>query len=251
MGLIYNSILYYTLFNISYYAFSYAMYLCDKNEIYEEENMIVNKDELYVVDNDMIVDEIDMYVLSHKNLELKKSQDTNYEECMNTYNKVLGTVMMNTFIYSIPIVLFGGYYDMYIGDDIFMIKKCLIDLFFGLFCIDPLFYICHKLLHTKYLYSLFHKKHHEITKPVGISALYSTGFEFYFGNILPIFLPLYLVRAHPITVKIWMLIVIINTVVFAHSGYKKLADFHDKHHEHFNKNYGTDIFVDKIMDTYM
>jgi sterol desaturase/sphingolipid hydroxylase (fatty acid hydroxylase superfamily) len=207
------------------------MYLCDKHTEFTKP-----------------VDEIDMYE-NNNIITLQKSQRTNFEECTQTYNKVINTVMINTFVYSLPIIFYAGYYDtLFIND--FSLLKCLFDLGFALLCIDPFFYFSHRLLHVNPLYILFHKKHHEITKPVGMSALYTSCVEFYVGNILPIFLPLYIVGSHPITIKLWLMIIVINTIIFAHSGYKKLADFHDKHHQHFVKNYGTDMFVDKLMGTY-
>ena len=253
MNILYNSIVYYTVFNVTYYMSSYIVYLWDYNEICENEN---------IIKNNVIVDEIEMEmemkmdmgndINENKNsLTITKCQQTSLKELMDTYNKITKTVMLNTFVYSLPIILIAGYYDTTFELVSFSFIKCMCDLFFALLCIDPFFYIMHRLFHIKPLYKIFHKKHHEITKPVGMAALYTTWGEFYLGNILPIFLPLFIVGAHPFTVKIWIMIVIINTIFLAHSGYKKLADFHDKHHQFFTKNYGTDIFMDKIMGTYM
>ena len=243
MDILYNSFVYYTLFNVTYYTLSLVTFLCDYNTIYEPRNKI-------------IIDEIELNEYNQTSpiyspYTLFKSQQTNHNEIMQTYNKIITTVTMNTFVYSIPFIIMGGYYDTLFMHIPFTITKFICDIFITLVCIDPLFYLSHRILHINILYKLFHKKHHEITKPVGMSALYTSVTEFYVGNILPIFLPLLLINAHPLTVKIWLIIILINTIIFAHSGYKQLADFHDKHHKCFTKNYGTDMFVDKLLGTYI
>ena len=227
MDFLYNSLVYYTIFNATYYISSAIVALYDYKYNYDDKNN--TNDTNY----------------------LNKIQQTDLNEIVTTYKKIIPTVMLNTFVYSLPIILYAGYYDTYIMTLPFDYKKCFLDLCFAFICIDPFFYFSHRLLHHKFLYNTLHKKHHEITKPIGMAALYSTGIEFYVGNIFPIFLPLYIVTTHPITLKIWTIFVIVNTIFFSHSGYKKMADFHDKHHQYFNTNFGTDMYVDKLMGTYM
>lgn len=178
-----------------------------------------------------------------------KAQDSSNNEIMEVYRYVLPVVVKNTFLFSVPFALLGGLYDVkYQGD--FSMMKCLFDMFVALLCIDPFFYCVHRMLHIPMLYKLIHKKHHEITKPVGMAAVYSTVANFYLNDVIPVYLPLYITGAHPITVKIWTVISVSNAVIFAHSGFKWIASFHDKHHQCFTKNYGTDFFVDKLMGTY-
>ena len=76
-----------------------------------------------------------------------------------------------------------------------------------------------------------------------------TFIDFYIGNILPVYLTLYIVGAHPFTIKLWLVFTTANTVIFSHGGFD-LVDFHDKHHMMFNKNYGIDIFMDKLFGTH-
>ena len=220
MDYLYNSLIYYAVFNITYYASSFITYLYDCN-----------------IDSECNSD--------------NKNQLTCKDELTNTYNKIKSTVLLNTFVFSVPAILFAGYYDTYIMTGPFIISKCLLDIIFALICIDPFFYGTHKLLHHKVFYERFHKKHHKISKPVGMAALYTTVTEFYVGNVIPIFLPLYIVGAHHLVVKLWLIFIIVNTIFISHSGYKKFGDFHDKHHQYFTKNYGTDIFVDKLLGTYV
>lgn len=215
MDILYNTIIYYTIFNATYHISSYISYLIDTN--YPPESI--------------------------------KIQETTPQEIQNTYTLAFPTVMFNTLIATIPSTILGGYYDT-LPHDPYSIPLSLIHLLFIYIMVDPCLYITHRILHIPPIYKMFHKKHHKITKPVGFSSLYSTVFEVYFNNIIPIFLPLYFIYAHPITVKIWLIMAVVNTNIVAHSGFEKMGDYHDKHHEHFNYNYGTDVFMDKLMGTY-
>jgi len=178
----------------------------------------------------------------------EKIQTNKINDIMLTYNKIFYQVTVNTFIYIIPFCVIGGIYDMNY-DMYFSIKKCIFDIILGIPLIDIFFYLLHKLFHTKYLYP-YHKKHHEIIAPIGMSALYMSVTDMYFGNILPVILPALILSYHPITIKVWIAMAIINTITLAHSGFKRISDFHDYHHETFNKNFGTNIFMDKLFGTF-
>ena len=113
---------------------------------------------------------------------------------------------------------------------------------------DFFYYITHRILHTKYFYTGYHKKHHEILTPVGLSATYLTVVDFY-SNILSIYLPLVLLYADATTTTLWMVISTLNTVFIGHSGINPIASFHDNHHRYFNYNYGVGIFADRLFGT--
>jgi Sterol desaturase len=188
-----------------------------------------------------------LFVLDyHKCFVEKKIQNqTNH---IDIYKKCLPTVAWNTLICSfVPCLFFGWYQIMELPFDL---VKMIIDLILVSFLSDIFFYTLHRLLHVSFIYKKYHKKHHQIIAPIGLSAVYMTTLDFYLGNIVPIYLPLCLVGAHSLTVRIWMILTTINTVVVAHSGFDKLANFHDKHHSAFNKNYGTNLFMDRIFGTY-
>jgi len=190
-----------------------------------------------------------MFVIDYYNFFIaNKIQMDKVNDIIQTYKKISKQVLLNTFVYLIPFCVVGGIYDSNY-DDIFSIKKCAIDLIASIPLIDIFFYICHKSFHTTYLYQ-YHKKHHEIIAPVGISALYMTPLDMYFGNIIPSILPAYLLNYHPITVKILIAIAIINTIGAAHSGFKRISEFHDYHHSAFSVNFGINIFMDKLLGTY-
>lgn len=170
---------------------------------------------------------------------------------INTYKKCINTVLINTFLSSIPPILFLSIfiYTFDLDKQQFIFSKMFLDVVCATILVDITFYMMHRLLHTRILYKRFHKKHHEITEPVGISALYMTTMDMYFGNILPIYLPLMIMFPHKITLQFWLVFTTVNTVFGAHSGYVKIGTFHDDHHKLFCKNYGTDIFMDKLFGT--
>jgi sterol desaturase/sphingolipid hydroxylase (fatty acid hydroxylase superfamily) len=167
----------------------------------------------------------------------------------DTYRKAINVVLKNSLIHIIPACLFLGVYEYGYSGDFSFLKFCF-DVLVSRILVDIFFYSIHRLLHKNFFYHALHKKHHEITTPVGITSIYMTITDLYIGNILPIYLPLLILNSHPLTVKFWMIATTLNTVVFAHSGFKKIAEAHDYHHSHFSKNFGTDLFMDRLFGTY-
>lgn len=164
----------------------------------------------------------------------------------NYYLKCYEVVMWNTLIHSwLPCFFLACYTNYYPQEYSFL--KMVFDLFFSLIVTDFVYYLVHRILHTKYFYQ-YHKQHHQIVAPIGFSAVYMSWFDFCFGNIIPVFLPLFILGSDVITIRLWIAIITINTVMFAHSGYQ-IADFHDKHHEKINKNFGINLYMDKIFGT--
>lgn len=215
MDIFYNSLNYYLIFNITYHGSSLILFLLDYFKLFI--NYKLQKDRIEIM--------------------------------INSYKKILPVILRNTLVGIIPTFLIVGYYEsMY--ESIFDYWELLINLPLALIMTDIFFYCAHRLLHIPPLYKLFHKKHHEIIAPIGLSAVYMTIIDLYIGNILPVYLPLFILKAHPITFKIWMILTTFNTVIFAHSGFVFLAKFHDYHHSNFSKNYGANIFMDRLFGTY-
>lgn len=165
-----------------------------------------------------------------------------------TYKKCIGTVLRNTLIFGIPLALLFGVYECnYVID--FTIRKFVTDTVLCRIFTEILFYIIHRTFHLNIFYKHIHKKHHEIIAPIGISAVYMTVIDFYIANILPIYLPMIILGAHPITIKVWGIITTLSAVVAGHSGFKYISNTHDYHHSLFTKNFGTDLFMDKLFGT--
>lgn len=49
------------------------------------------------------------------------------------------------------------------------------------------FYYSHRLLHHPRIYKFIHKRHHEWTSPIAITAVYCHPVEHVFSNLLPVF----------------------------------------------------------------
>lgn len=207
-----KSSFYYILFNLIYYMASGIMFFCD-------------------------------YV---KCLWSYKIQSIN-PDVIEEYKKSLPCVLKNTFFNTIIPAILLGWYDVIYKND-FTLVKCVCDIILMAILTEIFFYSTHMMFHTSWLYVRFHKKHHQFTSPIGISAVYTTTIDFIFGNFVPVYLPVLICFPHPITLKLWMIITTFDTVIFAHSGFI-IADFHDKHHLYFNKNFGTGFFMDKLFET--
>jgi sterol desaturase/sphingolipid hydroxylase (fatty acid hydroxylase superfamily) len=84
-------------------------------------------------------------------------------------------------------------------------KELTWQLVLFMFVEDFVFHNTHKLLHTKKLYQIFHKIHHEYKTPIGLAAEYAHPVEFVLGNVIPVFLAPMLLgsRVHIWTIWMW------------------------------------------------
>jgi len=188
--------------------------------------------------------------LSEKCLD-NRIQHDNKQNLINIYWKIIPLVLFNLFITTLifNLVIFqllhynnNPYYPTRYSYSLF---KLLVYKYF----VDIPFYICHRIFHTKYLYK-YHKKHHEIKAPVGISALYSHPIDYIFGNLVPVSVPLILFNIDFISLHVWTFLTIFSTVYDSHGGFVNLSEFHDFHHKYFKFNFGTNFFMDKILNTF-
>lgn len=127
---------------------------------------------------------------------------------------------------------------------------------------DFLFFWIHRALHTKRLYGMIHKQHHEYNVSIGIAAEYAHPVEAFFANFLPTSAGPILFYNSAHAVEVWSYLVIrLWETIDAHSGYSfpwspwKLLPFqggpdrHDFHHSHNVGNYGMLAFWDWICGT--
>lgn len=149
-------------------------------------------------------------------------------------------VLVNQLVVTLPMALFGYYlitldkeYDM---DKIRKIPTfmSMIKDFFVFFIINEVgFYYAHRILHMKYLYKIIHKKHHEWTAPIGLTALYSHPIEHIFSGLLPNVIGIQLMDSGLFTTWLWFGLMTFETIT-THSGYHlpflKSPEFHDFHH---------------------
>lgn len=114
------------------------------------------------------------------------------------------------------------------------------------------FFYSHKLAHHPKLYRHIHKKHHEWTSPVGLTALYAHPIEHIFSNMLPLSLGPLICGSHIATGWLWTMAAIASTIN-SHSGYHfpfmPSPEAHDFHHLKFNQCYGVIGVLDYLHGT--
>ena len=187
---------------------------------------------------------------SKKSLE-NRIQHDNKKKILNIYWKIIPLVLFNLFITTFIFSIMTFSLLHYNNNPYYPTKLSysLFKLFIYKYVVDIPFYIGHRLFHTKYLYK-YHKKHHEIKAPIGISALYSHPIDYIFGNLIPVFVPLILFNADFVSLHIWTFFTIFTTIYESHGGFSNLSEFHDFHHKYFRFNFGTNFFMDKLLNTY-
>merc|ERR1711943_41191 len=69
---------------------------------------------------------------------------------------------------------------------------------------DVAFYVAHRTIHHKRLYSWIHKQHHSYTGSVGFAAEYAHPIEQVFANQLPSVAGCLFFGAHPLIFFVWL-----------------------------------------------
>lgn len=113
------------------------------------------------------------------------------------------------------------------------LPRIIMELIVCAFCYEFFFYYSHRLLHWGKLYRWIHKKHHEWSAPVALTAIHCHPIEHAFGNLTPVLSGLLISGSHFVTAMIWLTIVTLLTLA-DHSGYHCnfliSSDAHDFHH---------------------
>jgi len=176
------------------------------------------------------------------------NSDNNQKKYFNAIKKSLS----NQILYGIPIILLSAPYIE------FAIKKSINDTFMSSILkiivisnlSNILFYIIHRLLHTKYLYKLIHKVHHEYIITVSPCALYAHPIEYIIANNLVFLIP-YCLIGTKLNIGLFMIIFSSFMTTSAHINQKLLFidNSHLYHHKKINYNFGFGRFIDKFFLT--
>ena len=104
-------------------------------------------------------------------------------EILKIYLDSLPLVVFNMFV-TIPFTLFISQYFFIFLSPFNGYQVYHIPIFFIL--IDPTFFTIHRLFHTVKFFNLYkyHKIHHQIKRPVGITSIYLHPIDLIFGNLM-------------------------------------------------------------------
>jgi len=102
------------------------------------------------------------------------------------------------------------------------------------------------MFHKKNLYWL-HSLHHKYKYTYGIGAIYASVPDFYFANLFPISVPMYIFAIPQYQCKLIIIFTTSYTVIISHGGFKMFTG-HLMHHLKSRVNYGL-INMDKILGT--
>ena len=167
------------------------------------------------------------------------------------YTESLPLVYLNAFV-CIPVILI--FFQIFLLDILTNFSYYhILHLPISFFLIDFTFYIFHYLFHTQKLLGLyrFHKIHHKIKRPVSITSIYLHPIDLFFGNIVPLYLPLVLLQTSFPIWLFWTFTTIFETTYLSHSGFKDRCENHDIHHRYFKHNYGSAAYLsDRLFNTY-
>ncbi len=115
---------------------------------------------------------------------------------------------------------------------------------------DIVFYLTHRLVHTKYLYGI-HKQHHEWINPVSSSFLDAHPIEHLLVNLPTVIIPLYIAKVSNIQQGLWVIGTTINSIT-GHMASLEGDNPHILHHTLRKVNYGAGglYLMDRIMGSY-
>lgn len=128
-------------------------------------------------------------------------------------------------------------------------------------CNEILFFYGHWLMHANsFLYGKIHKVHHEFKAPMALAAIYCHPVEFLVADIAPLGFGLISIGTHGYTGLVWTAFAVMATqthhsgvrwpwIDFFSAGLEAQPNYHDKHHEKFNVNYGAMGWLDTLHGT--
>lgn len=189
-------------------------------------------------------------------LRYKIQDNTSYPVSRKQVLSVVHQVLINQIIIGIPFGVIAYYLMAWRGYDagraLPTFQWCLFELIICVLLEEAGFYYSHRLLHHPRIYKFIHKRHHEWTSPIAITAIYCHPVEHIFSNLVPPLLGPLILGSHTATSWLWFAIAILSTLN-AHSGFHfpffPSPEAHDFHHLKFNQNFGVLGVLDRLHGT--
>lgn len=198
---------------------------------------------------------IDIYILN-KSEHVQKYKIQKKKAVNDEYRKVLPIVFRNLTVTTIMNMIACLLIFKYIPIQNINNKWSnfeIIKLGMGMLIHELIFSAFHILFHKiPFLYKTIHKKHHKITNPFAISALYMSLTEAILITTICTQIPNLIFRYNHITMCMYVMITLLF-FISSHSGYGKYTlitnSRHDLHHKYYNVNYSNIEYIDKILGT--
>ena len=123
----------------------------------------------------------------------------------------------------------------------------IIRFFISVLIMDGWFYLIHRLLHTRYLYS-WHKQHHQFNVPYPLVAVYCSSIEALLCDVTSMGLGPILLRMAGLEIVTWMVLAALHSLLL-HSSWSHGRD-HGVHHGTSLHNFGLLSIFDRVLGTY-
>jgi lathosterol oxidase len=175
------------------------------------------------------------------------------QQKIHYFFSIIAIICINIFAFE---SYFGGYTKLYFNFDYKELIYIPIDIPISLFINSTVFYLYHRLAHTKYLYKYIHRHHHAYLHPEPFDSLVGHPLDHIIAGICQL-LPMFIYRTHLLTFLIYTSL--ISTIgIYEHSGIKINYLIHNTidhhiHHMYPSKNYqaGFPILIwDRLFGTY-
>ncbi|XP_071786416.1 fatty acid hydroxylase domain-containing protein 2-like [Asterias amurensis] len=189
-------------------------------------------------------------------LKYKIQDDQNMPVAWPKLKNAIKTVLFNQIFVNVPFSVVFYFVMQWRGGsvsaDLPTFKWVLLEIAVFLIFEEIGFYYNHRLLHHPRFYKHFHKKHHEWTAPIGVTAIYAHPVEHILANMLPSVIGPLIMGSHLAIIWMWFIIVEGSAIV-AHCGYHfpllPSPEAHDFHHLKFTNCFGTLGILDRLHGT--